>query len=274
MSDPIQKTLAETFSRLFRPLARVLIRNGIAVAALTDWAKKVYVDVAFEEFGEPGKNQTVSRVSALTGLSRKEVKRLRELGPGADVAAGERYNRAVRVISGWLNDETFLSASGKPAELTMDGDEDSFAALVRAYSGDVPPRAMLTVLQAAGTVEAVADGKLRLVRHVFIPGNDPSDKLHILGTDVAELITTIDHNLSADPDALFFQRKVSNTRLDPADTAEFRALSAKKAQALLEELDAWLSRHEIDPDTPEQAGQYVSLGIYYSEGTDSQEEES
>jgi hypothetical protein len=274
MNDPIQKTLADTFSRLFRPLARILIRNGMSFAALTDWAKKVYVDVAFEEFGEPGKKQTVSRVSALTGLSRKEVKRLRELDPDADIEAGDRYNRAVRVISGWLNDEAFLTAAGIPAELSVDGDAASFASLVRAYSGDVTPRAMLTVLQAAGSVETTADGKLRLVRHVFIPGNDPSEKLHILGADVAELIATIDHNLTADADALFFQRKVSNTRLDPADSAEFRALSAARAQALLEELDAWLSRHEIDPDDPEQAAQYVSLGIYYSEGTDSQEEQS
>jgi hypothetical protein len=132
---------------------------------------------------------------------------------------------------------------------------------------------MLSVLQAAGSVEATSDGKLRLVRHAFIPGDDPLDKLHILGTDVGELIATIDHNLSADPDALFFQRKVSNTRLDPAHTAEFRSLSAKKAQALLELLDAWLSRHEIDADDSGETGQYVSLGIYYSEDTDYREDQ-
>jgi hypothetical protein len=274
MHDPIRKALAEAFARLFRPLSRILIRNGIPFAALADWAKKVYVDVAFEEFGEAGKKQTVSRVSALTGMSRKEVKRLRELDPDADIEAGDRYNRAVRVISGWLNDKTFLAPDGEPAELAMDGDEPSFAALVRAYSGDVTPRAMLSVLQAAGSVEASDDGSLRLVRHVFIPGNDPTEKLHILGTDAGELIATIDHNLTSGPDTPLFQRKVSNTRLNPADTAEFRALSADRAQALLEELDAWLSRHEIEPDEPDQAAQYVSLGIYYSEGKDSQEEDA
>lgn len=274
MDDPVRKSLAEAVDRLIRSLARILIRNGISFAAFTDWAKKAYVDIAFEDFAEPGRKQTVSRVSALTGLSRKEVKRLRELKPGADLEAGDRYNRAVRVISGWLNDTKFQAPDGKPAELAMDGDGATFSSLVRAYSGDVTPRAMLSVLLEAGSVEIINGGRLRLVRHVFIPGNDPTEKLHILGTDAGELIATIDHNLTSAPDALLFQRKVSSTRLDPAHAAEFRALSADRAQALLEELDAWLSRHEVGPDEPQQSARYVSLGIYYSEETDSQEKDS
>lgn len=239
---------------------------------MADWAKKVYVDVAFEEFAEPGKKQSISRVSALTGLFRREVSRLHDLDLNTELVAGDRYNRAVRVISGWMNDAEYQTPSGEPATLPVEGEQSSFAALVRAYSGDIPTRAMLSVLQAASCVEVDSDENLRLVRHVFIPGNDATDKLYILGTDVGELISTIDHNLKSPPDSLLFQRKVSNTRLNPADVAGFRALSAQRAQAILEELDAWLSAHEVGPDETGQAAQYVSLGIYYSEGTDSQEE--
>lgn len=274
METTVRHALAKAFLRLFRPLARILIRNGISFSATADWAKKVYVDVAFEEFAEPGKKQTISRVSALTGLFRREVKRLHELDLDEDLAAGDRYNRAVRVISGWLNDADYQTPSGRAASLPFEGECSSFTSLVRAYSGDIPARAMLTVLQSACCVDETADGKLRLVRRMFIPGNDSTDKLHILGTDVAELVATIDHNLTSSPDDLYFQRKVSNTRLDPAAVAEFRALARERSQAFLEELDTWLSAHEVRGEDPEQEATYVSLGIYYSQDTGSMEDRS
>jgi hypothetical protein len=272
MTNTVNSALARAFLRIFRPLARILIRNGISYPAMSDWAKKVYVDVAFEEFAEPGKKQTISRVSALTGLFRREVKRLHELDLEEDLPAGDRYNRAVRVISGWLNDTEFQTPTGKPASLTFEGETRSFTALARAYSGDIPARAMLTVLESADCIEETDSGKLRLIRHMYIPAGDSADKLHILGVDVAELVGTIDHNIKADPAERFFQRKVSNTRLDPAAVEAFRKFSRDKSQALLEELDAWLSDHEINEPDSGEAGQYVSLGIYYSQGPGGKEE--
>lgn len=135
---------------------------------------------------------------------------------------------------------------------------------------------MLSVLKAAGSVIETDQGVIKLVKHAYIPGNDRIDKIHILGTDVGELVSTIDHNLTATSEDLFFQRKVSNPAIGPEAIPEFRKLSAEKAQALLEELDAWLSTHEIDSsvtDTGEE-GSYVSLGIYYSEHNCSKEEKT
>lgn len=236
-----------------------------------DWAKKVYVDVAFEEFAEPGKKMSVSRVSALTGLFRREVKRLHELDPDTDSVAGDRYNRAIKVISGWLNDARFQDGAGQPAELDYDGGDASFAELARAYSGDVTARAMYQVLEAAGSVEQLDDGRVRLVRHAFIPSGDATGMLNILGTDVAELVGTIDHNLTCDKPQRLFQRKVSNHNLDPGAVAEFRELSRHKSQHLLEELDTWLSEHELDRAGDRQDGTYVSVGIYYADANENTE---
>jgi Family of unknown function (DUF6502) len=77
--------------------------------------------------------------------------------------------------------------------------------LVKEYGGDMPTRAMLSMLEEAGSVRLMGD-KVRLVRHAFVPGADPLVKIQVLGTDVAELIATIDHNLAAGPDKLLFQR--------------------------------------------------------------------
>lgn len=274
MAESVQTTLTRAVRTLLKPLVRILLRNGIAYGSFAELAKKTYVDVAFENFAPEGKKQTVSRVSALTGLTRKETKRLHEMAQDDADASQQRYNRAIRVISGWLNDAGFHDAGGQPLTLPVDGEGASFAALVKKYSGDMTTQSMLAVLSAAATVVREED-RVRLIQHAYLPGNDPADKLHILGTDSAELIATIDHNLVSQSDALRFQRKVSNHRVRAEALPEFRALSSRKAQALLEEFDAWLAKHEITAgDQDDDQGHYVSLGIYYYENSEHEEDPS
>ena len=274
MTEPIQKTLARALHTLLRPLVRILLRNGIAYGSFAELAKKTYVDVAFEDFAPERKKQTVSRVSALSGLTRKEAKRLHEIGQDEPDLGQQRYNRAIRVLSGWLNDAEFHDPSGQPLALPVDGQRGSFAALVKKYSGDMTTQSMLAVLSAASSV-ARDDDRVRLIQHAYVPGKDPADKLHILGTDTGQLIATIDHNLVSGPEDLRFQRKVSNHRVHPDAVAEFRALSNRKAQALLEEFDAWLAKHEIAArEQNDDQSCYVSLGIYYYENPNNEEDPS
>jgi len=267
MENPTQKALFKAVQVLLRPLVRVLLRNGVAYGSFAELVKKIYVDVAFDDFSVPGKKQTISKVSAMTGLTRKEAKRLNELGDDADLGTVGRYNRAVRVISGWLNDPLFTDLHEQPAMLPIEGEERSFAALVKKYSGDIPTQAMLDLLESSATV-LVTGSEIRLKKHAYIPGGDPADKLHILGADVGELITTIDHNLGAVKIDLRFQRKVFNDSVDPDAVNDFKQISAEKAQTLLEELDAWLTEHQAKNQSLAKS---VSLGIYYHEQDADQE---
>jgi hypothetical protein len=269
----IHTTLTRALLTLLKPLVRILLRNGVAYGSFAELVKKTYVDVAFDNFAPPGKKQTVSRVSAMTGMTRKETKRLHEMAQPDAHSSEQRYNRAVRVISGWVNDPRFQDPTGAPAVLSLDTGDSSFAELVRNYSGDMTTRAMLAVLETADSVVNSDEG-VKLVRRAYLPGRDPREKLAILGSDTAELIATIDHNLVATVDQRRFQRKVSNHRVHADAVAAFRALSAEKSQALLEELDAWLSEQETDGDAQDDgAGRYVSLGIYFYERDRADDEE-
>jgi Family of unknown function (DUF6502) len=261
MSRKYNKVLFASILRLMRPLVRILLRNGIAYGTFSELVRKVYVDVAFDDFAPEGRKQTVSRISALTGLTRKEVKRLLELDTPDDTAGQERFNRGIRVTTGWVNDRRFLDSDGKPSDLPVDGKPKSFALLVKEYSGDIPTRAMLTMLEEAGSVRLMGD-KVRLVR--LVPGSDPLDKIQVLGTDVAELITTIDHNLTASPDKLLFQRKVVYDNIDPAALPKLKKMTFTKAQTLLEQLDRQYAGSELGEDDGDSS-KYISLGIYYYE---------
>src|SRR5690242_11316225 len=131
----VGQALAAAVERVLRPLFRILLRNHMSFKAFLDIAKRTYVDVAADEFGIPGKKQSVSRVALLSGLTRKEVQRLLDAPAADDAEAGERYNRAARVVAGWVRDAEFSDADGNPKILTLQEDASpgraSFGAFVR-----------------------------------------------------------------------------------------------------------------------------------------------
>ncbi|MEJ2141109.1 MAG: DUF6502 family protein [Gammaproteobacteria bacterium] len=264
MTQKVSKALSAAILRMLRPLVRILLRHGISYGTFADLAKWVYVDVADKEFNLPGRKQSVSRVSIITGLSRKEVSRIQAIETPDDEGVVQKYNRAARVISGWLRDKRFNKSDGKPEILPLEG-ENSFAELVKAYSGDIPSRAVLDELERVKAVELV-DGKVRLLTHAYVPAEGEEEKLHILGTDVALLINTINHNLENAQEPQF-QRKVAYDNLPEEILPQLREVSREKAQALLEELDRQLVKHDRDsnPDSKGSGRKRAGLGIYYFE---------
>jgi len=265
MTDNLQDSFSHAILRLLRPLARLLLSHGMAYGTFAELARKAFVEEGFDQLQRSGKRPTVSSVSALTGLTRKETKLLRESSPIGNEKSAQRYSRAIRVISGWVNDSQFHDEKGDPAALPFEGAELSFSSLVKKYSGDIPPVAMLSVLETSQNVIAEG-GSIILKERAYIPMSTPIDKINILGADVAELIGTIGHNLEVEPAHRFFQRKVSNTAVRPDAMEKFRELSNRKSQELLEEYHAWLSLNEVDAksDDADQIG-YVAVGIYYTE---------
>lgn len=269
MSNKTHQALADAVLRILRPMVGVLLNHGMAYGTFAELARKAYVDEAFRRGAENGKRVTISSVSALTGLTRKETKRLREAPQVGDTDSVQRYSRAVRVISGWVNDARFHDESGEPAELSYEGETPSFASLVREFSGDIPAAAMLSVLEGSGSVNCTG-GQVTLIERAYIPMNTPLDKIAILGADVAELIGTIGHNLDAEPGQRRFQRKVSNVAVREDALPAFREYSNNRSQQLLEDYHAWLSSHEVSPgnDGQQEASRYVAVGIYYTEDSD------
>ncbi|MCA8921911.1 MAG: hypothetical protein KDD82_08895 [Planctomycetes bacterium] len=253
--------LAESTGKILRALTRVLLRNGVACGTAEQWIRKAYVDEAFKLATEAGAKPTVSSVSAQTGLSRKEVKRLSgpQTTPGG---RSEKYNRAVRVLNGWLNDRAYSSEEGVALPLSLQPDaEPSFAQLVKDYSGDVTPKAMLDLLTASSCVSTTQD-MVHLVRHAYVPANDSREILRILGSDSEELIRTIDHNLTCDAQERRLQRKVSTSLLPRRLARSFKELVRRRSQSLLEEFVSWLNDNEA---TSDEEALYVSVGIYLYE---------
>ncbi|MBT3046668.1 MAG: hypothetical protein G8D61_12525 [gamma proteobacterium symbiont of Ctena orbiculata] len=265
--DEIRKTLTASILKLLRPLVRLMLRNGFTYGDFADLSKWTFMDVASKEFGIPGRKQTVSRVSVITGLTRKEVSRLQKIDTPDDSAIAHQYNRAARVISGWLRDRRFQTKKGAPAALYFDKGDASFSVLVKEHSGDVPPRAIYDELMRVGTIAKDESGKITLLSDGYVPRTGETGKLHILGTDVQLLLNTIDHNLQQGAQTPYFQRKVSYDNLPLEALHDFRNMSAEKSQALLVECDKYLSSHDrdVNPDSGGTGRKHAGIGIYYFE---------
>jgi hypothetical protein len=266
MATSVNKALSAAILRLLRPLVRVLLRNGVSYNGFADLAKWVFVDVAAKEFGVPGRKQSDSRISVVTGLTRKEVARIKGIDTPDDSDAEQQYNRAARVIGGWLRDRRFSDQAGSAALLPFDG-QDSFSELVKAYSGDMTARSILDELLRVGAVERNQEGMIRLLVSAYVPVGSDAGKLHILGSDVALLIGTIDHNMHEAQEQPRFQRKVAYDNLPLEALPKLRALTDEHAQGLLQVIDRYLSQQDrdINPGVQGTGRKHAGIGIYYFE---------
>lgn len=265
---PAHSHVLSTATRtLLIPLVRMFLRNGKAARSLYDLIKQIYVELAKEEFGINGKKATVSRIAILTGLTRKEVQALLDQPANNKDEIDNEYNRAARVIAGWLRDSKFSDGRGHPAPLPLGGKRGSFSALVKIYSGDIPVRAVLDELLHSGAVEQLKDGRICLRARGYIPQKSAPEKLHILGTDAADLIATIDHNVYVNPKRPRFQRKVMYDNIPMEAAQEFRAIAAARSQELLESLDRWLSNRDrdVNPTSKGSGRVRTGVGIYHFE---------
>jgi len=262
-------------AKLLRPLVRLLLKHSFPYSAFESIAKRVYVETAMADFALPGKKPSISRAAILTGLTRKDVNLLlAEPSSRADRATAY-YNRAARVLTAWVREPRFAGPGESPQPLPIDG-PDGFGELVRLHGGDVPTRAVLDELQRVGAVQVLADGRVALRQRAYVPQDSIVQKLGILGTDVGELIETITHNIEHGATDARYQRKVMHVGIPVDALPAFREMSARQSQALLEDLDAWLTEHDIEhlPESGLPPGDTarVGVGIHYFEQLTSKQE--
>lgn len=271
-----EQALSAAALKILRALVRVLLRYGMPFEGFAELAKRVYIEVASKDFAINGRKQSISRISTLTGIYRREVSRILELPAINDADITARHNRAARVIGGWLHDPEYSDADGHARTLTLAGDTPNFTHLVRKYSGDIPTRAILDELTRVGAVNQDKDGNIQLQSRAYVPKHGEADMIGILGTDVTDFISTIDHNLKHDEKDSRLQLKVVYDNLPQEAIDEFRTLASRRGRELLEEFNTWLAEHDRDtnPDSQGTGSVRAGLGIYYIEEDTEKESQS
>jgi hypothetical protein len=264
MTDAVRLGLLSAYRKLLQPLVRILIRNGVSFSELAEIMKYVFVEVAERDFNPPERRTSQSRIAILTGLTRKEVAKQKAIldSGGAPNLIGD-LNRVTRVLLGWHTDPLFTGPYGMPLELPFESPgEADFVGLVRKYSGDMAPRAMLDELLHVGAVERQATGAFKVLMRAYIPESFHPDALQRFGEVVRDFINTVEFNIGKRPGLGRFERIViADEGLREDLMAAFDTLLRAKGQTLLVELDNWLSAQGVSATAKNRNAKRIRTGV-------------
>jgi len=275
MNDTIQLRMLNAVYACMLPLARLLLRSGITYKQFELVAKRAFVREAAADPESRGRPTNTSRVAVKTGISRKEVKKIRDALAAEPVSgAGSSADQSgppARVLHAWHVDRRFAGKDGKPRDLEFQDDVGGFCALVRAVAGDVPPGAVRTELKRAGAVVDLEDGKLRAVKRYYVPGNVDEKAITVMSGMVFPLTCGVVHN--SDPARTaegFIQRFAFSESLDSVAVPAFRKWSREQATRFIEQMDDWLAENEVadGQGSAERsvANRTAGIGVFYYEG--------
>ena len=248
--------------RMLRPLVRLLMSHGVAYPYFTTLAKAVFVEVGAQDFPEKDGSTTDSRVSLLSGVHRREVKRLRnesaDFGPPATVSMG------AQVVALWCADARYLDADGRPMplpRLARKGGDASFESLVASISKDIRSRAVLDEWINLGVARLDDEDRVCLADSAFIPAQGFDEKAFFLGKGISDHLAAASHNM-LDQQPPFFDRMAYYDGLSRESIATLRALAKEQGMQALHEFNRKALALQAEDKNRVDANMRVTFGAY------------
>jgi hypothetical protein len=266
MTEDARSGILDACFKMLLPLARVLLFNGIAYREFDEVCRRAFVVTASSEFGVRGRETNTSRISAMTGLPRKEVQKLRAKERDENSTATDLLSPLADLLHIWSTAPAFLNEDGSPLTLFLGaGREPSFDSLIRKSVGDVPAGAVRAELLRLGAIEVVPGGGLAMIRRTLIPPEIDSRLESAILYSLCGLLETIAHNIDprygdVEP---HFERFVESCPIPVTEIPRLRRLVSERLTAVSEELDS--SLNELGSDDPGLECKRVGVGLFYTE---------
>lgn len=246
MDSNVKQNLGRALRLLLKPLAKLLIDQGITHHEFSEAAKEAYVEMALRQQIKGGKINR-SRAAIVTGLTRKEVSAV--MSRALHEAPKSRiYSRTDRVLSGWYNDPDYTGPYGIPLEIPYEAPAGSdsapcFVSLVRVYSGDQSATQMLDELLRVGAIAETDAGVYKPLRRDFEPERLSPKLIARFGDVTYNLLGTLAANVQKEKlgGGNFDRRVMANDKLSADELVRFRDYLRDRGQRALEEIDNWLT---------------------------------
>ena len=250
------------------PIVKRLLALGVPFGQLEARLRELFVEVAEADLALPGRRQTDSRIALVTGINRKEVKRIRSADRRTDAPRSFSMNQATSLISRWMTDAQTTDRRGRPLAIPYRAKQGpSFMRLARKVTGDLAPRVLLDELMRGGAIEAREGNLLALKSDAYVPKLERVEQLQILAEDPPELIDTILRNVFAGAKDPLLQRKVYYDNLGSDAAHRIRAEMRREGERFLRRINRLLSRYDRDrnPKAPGGERHYAGVGVYFFE---------
>lgn len=262
-------SLVAALRHLLRPLVRLLVARGVTYTMLSDLLKQTYVDIADRDFRLEGRAPTDSRVSLLSGVHRKDVRRLREATPSGDAAMPDSVALGAQLVAAWTTRREYLDAKGHPRRLPRlaSSGARSFESLVTSVSKDIRARSILDEWLRLGVVELDREDRVVLRTEAFVPRRGFDEKAYYLGHNVHDHLAAAVHNLLGNG-APFLERSVHYDALGAASVEELAALAERSGMEALKTVNRKAIACEAR-DRKQAPKLRITFGVYFfTEPTD------
>ncbi|MEQ1800414.1 MAG: DUF6502 family protein [Gammaproteobacteria bacterium] len=250
-----------------RPIAAMLLKFGVGYKEFADASKIAFVTVASEEFGIGGRPTTVSRIALMTGLSRKEVKAVKDGQREGTASKDPLTHLPAEVLRRWFTSDRYCDTSGSPRSLAWDGEPGSFSELVRSCGANLSPVAMRAELIRVGAVKQDGAGMLVALRRYFIADSAKDRLAEGIQFGIRPLALTVARNVaSVGWGKLRFQRVVDSYSIPPERRPALESEIGARLKQFSEELDDLLS--EVGEASGSGDNSAVGVGLFYFEDYD------
>lgn len=260
--------------RVMSPLVKLMLAKGMTYPQFMELMKTVFFEVAERDFRLNGKPQTDSRISLLTGLHRKDIKRLREL-PATELSLAPKSTPlGAQVVARWLSHPDFCDTAGQPrplARMSAAAEIASFDDLVSAVSKDIRPRALLDEWLRSGVVDIDAQERVCLNLTAFVPQAGLETQLFYFGLNLQDHLAAATENICA-PQPPFLERSV-HYRMLPVSAVEALARQAEQSgMKLLIEINRlaaeYAEKTDLNPSSEPMERFTFGLYFYHTADTD------
>jgi len=264
-----QERIRTVLAGLMAPLARTLLRCGVSYTEFAEIAKYAFIDAALKDFGVRNRPTNIARVSVMTGISRREVSRLRNELRDRHSAVLSHRNLPAEVLNRWYTDPAYLDQGGRPRPLPFSSSGPCFSTLVRLVSSDIPPRAMEHELSRAGVLMHVERRKIVPIAREFLPLTANEKILEGLQFGVPRLFETILHNAKVNSRQSPRIQRVVHIAVSKADLSFIRGSLALMLSAFAHRIDDYLTSfhgtRNASPGDPAIRDHDAGIGLYYFE---------
>lgn len=204
---------------MLTPVVRLSLRHSLHLGQLIEILKDVFVDCARRELVAQKELISLSKLSIMTGVHRKDVTRIMR----AEEPKRREPHLIGRIMVQWQHHPDFITKAGKPRVLSVEGRLSEFAELVKSVNGEnISAYSVMNEMQRLGAIEKKG-ATVKLLWSDFVTSVDDESGMRSLSDDINIFSLAVEENLFGKQELKNLHLKTEFDNIPPQYIPEIRS---------------------------------------------------